>query len=365
MPLAALHPKLCWLAGSALGLAVALGCSGASGNRRPDDPANPEERVGQAKYRFPNRDLAAQSKAARAEPKKFEPVFAYAKGVMDFCLTTLLKPKCEDCDDDPPRYRPTSELDPHHWPLIEDALGMVDALLGDPGMVATQSEQLIAVKGRLLWLVGRSMEEQSLIDEYAHAHPEAVAVVRRRLEMLREANDVAGAESQCNRSRRKIKSAPEATQSELLVTCVALHPNNTEGKGEILDYAQYLPNLSPEEERLYRGVLVRRCEEKVGESSTSCEQGCACDAKTMSKPQLSTCKRACRDCRGEIAQKLRVCKKVGEIPAAPKPKAVASAKPKAAPKPRAAAPAAAKPRGGPAKKAKSAESDSGLQKAEL
>ncbi len=205
---------------------------------------------------------------------------------------------------------------------------MLETLGGVPGLPAEQMDLVIAAKGRLLWLAGRSMEEQNLIDDYAHAHPSAVAVVRRRLELLREAGDGSAIESQCTRSRAKTASAPEAARMSLLTACVAFHPNNSEGRSDMLDYATYLPNLSPAEDALYRTSLAERCVAKVGDEGTRCGQACACEDKDSGKAPTTKCKRACGGCRNDLSEKLLACKKLGEPPPPPAATPIRATRPK-------------------------------------
>ena len=256
-------------------------------------------------------------KAAKASPRSFDPVYAYAKAVTDACLASLAFP-CDACGEGALRYKQRSELEPQYWPIIEEALSMLDVLGKTAVMTAPERvDQLIATKGRLLWLVGRSVEEQPMIDEYAKEHPGAVAVIRRRLELLREANDTRGSESQCNLSRAKTESSPDEARMDLLTACVALHPRNTNGRSDVLDYPKYLPNLTTAEEALYRKSLVDRCEARADDEEASCAEGCACDEKPSGK-----CKKACARCRSEKAQRLRLCKKITEAPSAvPRPPA--------------------------------------------
>ena len=314
----ALDPKQYFPEWATLVLVLGAACSPALNNRkRPpsDDDVDP----GESKITFRNPELAARYKAAKAAPKSFEAVFAYVKPVADTCLASLVDKRCEECGEGALRYKRRSELDPLLWPIIEDAQSMLEALENLPGLAFDQMDQLIATKGRLLWLAGRSMEEQTLIDEYARAHPAAVAVVRRRFELLREAGDSSTLESQCAHSRAKMKSAPEAARLELLTGCVAFHPDNTQGRSDLVEFAKYLPNLTKEEEQLYRTHLVQRCEEKVGEQSASCAQGCACGDEPKDKKQTAKCKRSCRACQKETDQQMRLCKQVGEITPDPAP----------------------------------------------
>jgi hypothetical protein len=298
-------------------LLFAIGCSSGLDNRqRSDVGTEPEAKLGLSETRFRNPEMAARYKAAKASPRSFDPVFSYAKAVTDASLASLVDTSCEACAEGEVRYKRRSELEVHFWPIVEDALSMLEALGKVPGLAAEQMEPLVVTKGRLLWLAGRSMEEQTSIDEYAHAHPRAVAVVRRRLELLREAGDAEASESQCTRSRAKLESAPEEVRMGLLTACVALHPDNSEGRSDLMDYAEYLPNLSAAEDALYRTNLVQRCVERVGDGEGRCAEACACVDKDPGKHPSATCKRACGGCRSETAQRLRLCKKIGEPPRA-------------------------------------------------
>jgi hypothetical protein len=358
----ALDPKKRWIAGPTLVLVVADGCSSALNKRKAsDDGTDQDAKLGQGKVRFRNPEMAAMYQAAKASPKSFDPVFAYAKAVADASLASLVDRRCEACAEGAVRYKPRSELEPQYWPIIEDALSMLEAFGNAPGLAAEQMDQLVATKGRLLWLAGRSMEEQTLIDEYARAHPSAVAVIRRRLELLREDGAIGALESQCARSRAKMQSAPEAARLDLLTACVALHPNNTDGRSDMLDYAAYLPNPSEAEDALYRVHLVQRCVERVGDEETRCAQACACEDKDSGKQPAPKCKRACQGCRNETAQKLGICKKLGEVAAVPRPKAAPARahRPKAAPSP------AARPKGAPDRRPKGRNPASEPEKAVL
>ena len=157
--------------------------------------------------------------------------------------------------------------------------------------------------------------------------------IRRRLELLREAGDAAASESQCTRSRAKMESAPDTTRLDLLTACVALHPDNTDGRSDLMDYAEYLPNLSTAEDAIYRTSLAQRCVEKVGDEEERCAQACACVDKDSGKQPTAKCKRACGGCHNETAQRLRLCKKIGEAPRAARPKTASA---KSAPRPKSA-----------------------------
>lgn len=303
-------------------IVLAAGCSPSLDNRQGSDLGSEQEaKLGQSKMRFRNPEMAGKYQAAKASPTTFDPVYTYAKAVTDVCLASLVDTHCEACAEGAVKYRQRSELEIQDWPIIEDALSMLDALGNVPGLTAVQMDPLIATKGRLLWLAGRSSEEQTLVDDYARAHPDAVAVIRRRLELLREAGDAAAVESQCARSRTKTESAPQAARLELLTACVALHPGNTDGRSDLMDYAEYLPNLSPAEDALYRMNLAQRCVEKVGDEDGRCAEACTCVDKESGNLPTAKCKRACGGCRNETAQRLRLCKKIGEDPRAPRSKA--------------------------------------------
>ena len=338
MPSFASNPKKRPLACPTLVLVVGIGCSSSVNNRQGSDVGTEHEaKLGQSKIRFRNPEMAAKYKAAKASPRSFDSVYAYAKAVTDASLASLVYSSCEGCAEGEVRYKQRSELEIQYWPIIEDALSMLEALGNLPGLGAGQMDPLVATKGRLLWLAGRSMEEQTLIDEYARAHPSAVAVIRRRLELLREAGDTSASESQCARSRAKMESAPEAARVDLLTACVALHPGNSNGRSDLMGYAEYLPNLSTAEDALYRMNLVQRCVERVGDDESRCAQACACVDKDSVKQPTAKCKRACGGCHKETAQRLLLCKKIGEAPRdttrAPRPK---TAPAKSAPRPKSA-----------------------------
>jgi hypothetical protein len=304
--------KLGWLAWPALVLVLGAGCSSGLDNRQR--AARPKR--GQSKPRFKSPEMDAMYKAAKAAPRSFDPVYAYAKAVTDACLASLAFP-CDACGEGAMRYKQRSELEPQYWPIIEEALAMLDTLEKTAALtVPERVELLIATKGRLLWLVGRSVEEQPMIDEYAKAHPDAVAVIRRRLELLREAGDATSLEAQCTLSRAKTESASEEARVDLLTACVALNPRNTYGRSDVLDYPKYLPNLTTAEETLYRKSLVERCEAKAADEEASCAEGCACDEKEAGAKPTGKCKKACARCHSEKAQRLRLCKKITEAPSA-------------------------------------------------
>lgn len=297
---------------------LATGCSSGLDNRqRSDVGTEPEPKLGLTETRFRNPEMVAKYNAAKASRRSFDPVYAYAKAVTDGGLALLVDASCESCVPGEVRYKRRSELPVHYWPIVEDALSMLEALGDVKGLTAEQIDSLVVTKGRLLWLAGRSMEEQTSIDEYAHAHPRSVAVVRRRLELLREAGDVEASESQCTRSRAKLESAPEAVRLDLLTACVALHPDNADGRSDLMDYAEYLPNLSTAEDALYRLNLAQRCVERVGDVEAGCAQACACLDQDAGKHAAATCKRACGGCRNEMSSRLRLCKKIAEPPRAP------------------------------------------------
>ena len=299
-----------WVVCPMLLLALCASCSSSLDNRRGS--AGRTKR-GQSKPRFRSPVMDAMYKAAKASPRSFDPVYAYAKAVTDACLVSLADTSCPSCGEGAMRYKQKSDLEPQYWPIIEEALSMLEVLEKSPELAAPERmDLLIATKGRLLWLAGRSVEEQPLIDEYAKSHPDAVAVIRRRLELLHESGDIAASESQCTLSRAKTESSPDAARVDLLTACVALHPRNTNGRSDLLDYSKYLPNLTTAEETLYRKNLVERCEAKAGDEEASCAEGCACGDKDADKK----CRRACSRCRGEMAQRLRLCKKITEAPSA-------------------------------------------------
>ena len=300
-----------WLACPTLVFVLCVGCSSGLENRQGSAVRRAKR---EHKPRFRSPEMDAMYKAAKASPRSFDPVYTYTKAVADACLASLADTSCQTCGEGAMRYKRRSELEPQYWPIIEEAVSMLDTLERTLLLTAEQQvDLLLATKGRLLWLAGRSVEEQPLIDDYAKAHPDAVAVVRRRLELLREAGDAASLEAQCTLSRAKTESAPEAARVDLLTACVALHPKNTQGRSDLLDYAKYLPNLTTAEEVLYRKNLVDRCEARAGDEEAGCAEGCACeDASQLTRK----CKRACARCRGETAQRLRLCKKITDAPTA-------------------------------------------------
>lgn len=301
------------LARPALALVLLAACSPSmDDSRRPrDEPVGP--RLAGPKLVFPSQEMAAKHKAAKAAPDSVDAVLDYARSLALFCLASLLDTRCSSCDGDLPAYRPRSDLNTAYWPAIDDALPMLDPFLESRTLDAGQMDVLVEVKGRLLWLAGRSSEEQALIDSYVLAHPTAIAIVKRRLEILRDASDSYLFNSQCTRSRARMQSAPEAARLDLLTSCVRLHPNNAEVKSDTAEYATYLPNLSAAETALYRSYLIERCTEEIGDEGSRCAEACGCEGKDAGKSPTTKCKRACGSCRKETAQALLACKKVGEV----------------------------------------------------
>jgi hypothetical protein len=146
-----------------------------------------------------------------------------------------------------------------------------------------------------------------------------MAIVKRRLEILRDAHDAYFFDSQCTRSRSRMRSAAEAERLDLLTSCVSLHPNNGEARSDPESYATFLPNLSPDEAALYRTHLVQRCTERVGDDGERCAEACACETKDAGKSPSVKCKRACGGCRNETAQEVLACRKLGEVAPSPAP----------------------------------------------
>jgi hypothetical protein len=323
----AAKPKKHWIAGPAIAIVLAVACSPAVENRPRSDRGDPTARLGQAKINFRNPEMAARYQAAKTAPRSFEPVYIYAKAVADASLASLADGSCPSCGEGAVRYKQRSELEPHYWPIIEDALAMLEVLSNVKELDAEQMAQVVATRGRLLWLAGRSNEELALIDEYARAHPSAAAVIRRRLELLRADGDTVSMESQCARSRAKAESASDASRVDLLTACVALNPSNKEGRSDLLDFPKYLPNPTPAEDALYRGNLVQRCVDRVGDAEKRCADACACEDKNPGEKPTAKCKRACGACRTDAADKLNLCKKVGEAPPVPRQKAASASSP--------------------------------------
>jgi hypothetical protein len=305
------------LATSPLVLVLCASCSSSLDNGPPSRDET-VFRPSSGKLKFPNQDIEAKYRAAKKSPDNVEAVTDYGRSVVLFGLASLLDTTCGACQGELAVYRPRSELTTSFWPVIEDALPMLDPFLEAQKQDGSQMDLLVEVKGRLLWLAGRSAEEQSLIDGYALAHPTAMAIVKRRLEILRQASDSYLSESQCNRSRTRMRSAPEAERLDLLSACVALHPNNPEGKSDTPEFATFLPNLSPDEAALYRTHLVQRCEEKAGDEER-CAESCACEAKAAGKAPPAKCKRACETCHKQASQEVLACKKLGEVAPEPAP----------------------------------------------
>lgn len=331
----ALDPKQRWLACPALVVVLGVGCSPALDNRQrsaPDAGTAQAEKPGAGEPVYPTPDLAAKHEAAKAAPESFDPVMAYAQAVADFCLASLVDESCApDCPKGQVKYKPMSELDPKNWVLAQDGLTMLKPFKDGQGLPPARFEKFIAVKGRLLRLAGHAEQEKTLIDGYVLAHPEAVSVVKRRLELLREAGDAEASEAQCARSRVSMKKAPNPARTELLTTCVALHPDNKDGKTALPDYAKYLPNPSRAEQRLYRRYLVKCCIDSVGSKQTRCAEACDCKGQSADKQQRTVCKKNCRSCHIETAQQIRACKKTGSptLPRAPRHKGAPAEQPPA------------------------------------
>jgi hypothetical protein len=313
--------KRLWVACPALLLVSVASCASALDNQpaQPDAGAVEQKKPDDGKLTFPDADLTAKHEEATASPQSFAPVIAYAKAVADFCLATLVDTSCApNCPKGAVKYKPMSELDPKNWVFTQDALTMLNNLKEVKGLPPAKFEQFVGVKGQLLSLAGHAEEERTLIDGYVEAHPDAIPIVRRRLERLREAGDVQESEAQCARSRIRMRSAPAPARREMLVTCVALHPQNKDGRTDQLDYTEYLPSLSAAEQRIYRPHLVQSCIEKVGSKETRCGEACACKEKGMDREQRAKCKAACRNCRITRAQEIRACKKTGLPTRAPR-----------------------------------------------
>ena len=260
--------------------------------------------------KFPNHDLAAMYDAAKASPQDFDAVHSYAKALAAYCQGALVDANCGPyCAGGRVRYKPASALDPDLVTLVENALPKLDALMSTPAISWAQMGQWVAVKGRLLGLHGRAAEEKTLIDDYALQHPEALPVVRRRLELLREAQDTKESEAQCTRSRQSARSSTEDTRLELLAACVSLHPENQGGKEDTPDFTKYLPKLAGDEQRLYRKYMARRCEQDAGSHAAHCSRICACDDQPWDKKYTAHCKEVCKGCREQATAKLKSCKK--------------------------------------------------------
>lgn len=302
--------------------AVAFGGIAACSSSLDNAPVRRDEssviRPRASKPKFPSQEIAAKYKAAKDAPGNVEVVLDYGRSVVLFCLASLLDNSCTSCEGDLPVYRPRSELNTAYWPIIEDALTMLEPFMEGRKLEAGQMELLVEVKGRLLWLAGRSSEEQTLVDAYAIAHPTAITIVKRRLEILRDAHDVYFFDSQCTRSRSRMRSAAEADRLDLLSSCVSLHPNNAEARSDTETWATFLPNLSPDEAALYRGHVAQKCAERVGDEGERCADACGCGGKDAPSP-AAQCKRACTDCRNETTQELLACRKLGEAPPDPAP----------------------------------------------
>jgi hypothetical protein len=295
-----------WLAIKSAGSPLQFGKQQGTPTAAPAPAGQPPK----AELRFPSHELAAMYDAAKASPQSFAAVYAYAKALSDHCQGMLVDTSCGPyCAGGPVRYKPASALAPDNRLLVENALPKVDVLMSTPGLSSTQTGQLVAVKARLLGFCGRGADERALVDRYASEHADAFPVVRRRLELLRDAGDAKESESQCSRSRGGMKSAPEEARIELLTTCVALHPDNQRGKDDPPDYARYLPRLASEEQKLYRKHMLHRCQQDSDAHEAQCSRLCACDDRPWDKKYTAHCKEVCKGCRAQAVEKLKGCKK--------------------------------------------------------
>jgi hypothetical protein len=106
-----------------------------------------------------------------------------------------------------------------------------------------------------------------------------------------------------------MRTAPEEARLDVLTSCVALHPENKGGKDDPQDYAKYLPRLAPDEQRLYRKHMTRRCEEDTGSHEAYCSRICVCDDRPWDKKYTTHCKEVCKGCKEQALEKLKGCKK--------------------------------------------------------
>ena len=299
--------RLLW--GAALLAVLGAGCPLPFGRNPAATPA-PAGQPPKAELRFPSHELAEKYDAAKAYPQSFEAVYTYAKALADHCQGMLVDTSCGAyCAGGPVKYKPASALDADNRLLVENALPKVDVLMNTPGHSWAQMGQLVAVKARLLGFHGRGADERALVDQYAAEHADAFPVVRRRLELLRDAGDARESESQCSRSRGGMKSAPEEARIEILTTCVALHPDNQGGKDDPPDYAKYLPKLASDEQRLYRRHMARRCEQDSDSHEAHCSRICVCDDRPWDKKYTAHCKEVCKGCKEQAVEKVKACKK--------------------------------------------------------
>jgi hypothetical protein len=295
---------------SLLCVVLAAGCAAGLG-RKPRASAAAGSAAAPAGPHFPNQDLAAKHEAARRAPKDFDVVMLYASALTNYCLASLVDVSCGPaCTSGPLKYKPASALDGNGRQLVEGALPLLDGLMSVQGLSWDRMGQWAAVKGRLLGLSGRAADEQTLIDGYALQHPDAVPVVRRRLELLRELHDAKGAEAQCTGSRASLKLASDPVRLELLTSCVSLHPANDEGRTDPLDFAKYLPKLTKDEQRLYRQHMAQRCEQNTLGKEAPCGRLCTCNESPADKRLVADCKEACKRCREQATARLKLCKKV-------------------------------------------------------
>jgi hypothetical protein len=316
-----------WLARPILALIVAAGCSPAMPKRQARvSQAEIQKKAKAGDIEYPNADLAEKHKAAKASPESYAAVYPYARSVTEFCLASLYETDCETCKDGAVKRKPPSELDPKTWVLVENAKQMLDTLLKQD-LPAEQAEEVVITKGRLQWLAGSAADEEASLDGYLQEHPDSLAVLKRRLRLLREAGNATAAQAACAHSREGMKSAPEAARLDLLTTCVALHPDNRDGMPDSPEYTTYLPDLSKAEARLYLKYLVHRCIENLGDPKAKCEKDCDCKSESADKAQKRACKRACRNCQKERKALVRACKKHGGILPPPPPEAAPASQP--------------------------------------
>ena len=283
---------------------------GLRGQPRPPATAEETRTVStQPEPKLPTPDLERKHEAAKRSPQDFDVVLAYAKELSDYAAASLVDVRCGSaCASGPVKHKPASALDGDCRRLIEEALPMLDALMSVQGLSWERMGRWAALKGRLLGLSGRTDDEQTLIDGYALQHPDAVPVIRRRLELLREAGDAKESVAQCNRSRSSLRLAAGQDRLELLIVCVSLHPANKEGRSDPLNFAKYLPRMTRGEKRLYRKHMRECCtREPVSAEASPCALLCACAPPTAGK-STGECKKACRGCRKQANARRRACK---------------------------------------------------------
>jgi hypothetical protein len=194
--------------------------------------------------------------------------------------------------------------------LVGNVLPKVDVLMAQGNLNDAQMGKAVAIKGRLLYFDQRGGEEKTLLDGYVAEHPAAMPVVRRRLELLRDAKDSAGSEAQCKTTRQSLKGASEDERLGVLTMCVSLHPENKQGHDDPADYAKYLPGASGDETHLYRGHMIKACLGDSDSHDLHCQRICVCNDRPWDKKYTDHCIEVCHGCRDEAAARRKRCGKM-------------------------------------------------------